>query len=168
MKRILAPIIVFFVFCSLECYASLYFWNPKHRPPISLEKALGMAEKALEDEGEIQRCKSVSLYGSRSGDGKSGAWNLFFVMVDGRLMHVFVNMEGKVEAQEWKNDDLAKYPRPKLVLAKNMLEIKKRFEELFKEKNINAEIIYENGMMDAKYNVRKYFVYEESEQNLKM
>ncbi len=82
-------------------YASLFYWVDTNRPPITLAAALEKGESLLADDATRYYPVGVSLFGNAEGDGKDGAWNIFYGCSDGSKKHVYVNMHGEANIKDW-------------------------------------------------------------------
>ena len=157
MKRLLIPFVIVALLAS-TAVASLYSWNPKKRVPISLREALTKAEELLGDDAKNRYCIGVSLYGNKEGDGKGGAWNLFYAAEDGSKKQVYINMEGESDVKLWNGPiDWTKHDGRRTGLD----DIKTRLEQLFNKQGINASIEVANDKLTCIYNTRKFQTYEQ-------
>lgn len=145
-----------FLFAS-TAVASLYSWNPKRRVPISLRDALAKAEELLGDDAKNRYCIGVSLFGDRDGEGKQGAWNLFYAAEDGSKKHVYIDMDGRSDVKLWNGPiDWTKNEGRRTGLD----DVKTRLQELFKKQGIDAAIEIEGEKLTCNYNTREFQTYE--------
>ena len=130
------------LFCASPALGSLYLWNPVHRPPVSLRQAIDTARRALQDQGQIQLCASANLFGNKERDGKEGAWNLYFVMADGRVMHVYVDMDAEVEVTTKKWESFSLKPtdpnKPKFSRPDSLEQAAKRLRKVLEDSSIDV------------------------------
>src|SRR5690606_17279573 len=100
------------------------------RVPIPLADALKMAEKLLGEDAKNRYCVSVALYGNKEGDGKKGAWNLYYAADDGSQKQVSIHMDGEFDIKlangpiDWNKEEGRR---------KELAEVKKLLQELFRE-----------------------------------
>jgi hypothetical protein len=159
MKRsyVLAAILAL-ALCSPFAFASLYFWNDARRPPISLREALTRAEKLLGDEAPNRYCVAVSLYGDETGDGKKGAWNLFFTAADGSKKNVYIDMQGNSRVTLW-NGPID--PKKNEGARKDLGDVRRRLEELFAKEGIAAEFDAQVDGVTVQHHTRTFRVHPE-------
>lgn len=92
--------------------ATTYSWNPARRPSISIEEAHAAALKEMTPEqAKTYYLTSAELLGNREGDGKDGAWNLYFEGGATRLSF-FMDLDGTKR--------LSSYTPPPAALAKDI------------------------------------------------
>ena len=155
MKRLLIPFVIVGLLAS-TAFASLYSWNPKKRVPISLRDALTKAEELLGDDAKNRYCIGVSLYGNKEGDGKGGAWNLFYAAEDGSKKQVYVNMDGQSDVKLWNGPiDWTEHEGRRTGLD----DVKTRLEQLFKKQGIDASVEIAGEKLTCNHNTRKFQTY---------
>jgi hypothetical protein len=157
MKRLsVASVIVVFIACSTMAFASLYSWNDVKRPPMSLVEAISKAEQLLGDDAVNRYCVSVHLYGDETGEGKEGAWNLFYAATDGSKKHVYMNMQGKAEVTLWNGPiDWKKNSGRRASLA----DVRRRLEELFSKEGLAAQFVVDDDLLTVTHRTRIFEVH---------
>ncbi|MHB9081798.1 MAG: hypothetical protein ACYC3X_30395 [Pirellulaceae bacterium] len=81
-------------------YSHTKRWNWEEKPPISLEKALDMAEEATVDLKPQPYCLGrFGLWGDPRPDPSTRAWHIDYVQDAINSLHIAVHMDGKVEVQ---------------------------------------------------------------------
>ncbi|MEM8667444.1 MAG: hypothetical protein AAGG48_08020 [Planctomycetota bacterium] len=159
MKRRLATVILLSLVAS-TAFSSLYKWNPKKRVPITLREALDKADDLLREEGEDRYCIQVSLYGNKEGDGKSGAWNLYFAAEDGSLMQVAVDMDGKTQVKPFIAPiDWTRHKGRRTGLD----DVKARLEQVLIDHGIDASIEQSGEKLTCSYRTREFLIYKAKE-----
>jgi hypothetical protein len=157
MRRLLIPFVIVSLLAS-TAVASLYSRSPKKRVPVSLRDALTKAEELLGDDAKNRYCVGVSLYGNKEGDGKGGAWNLFYAAEDGSKKHVYINMDGRSDVKLWNGPiDWTKHEGRRTGLD----DVKTRLEQLFKKQGIDAAIQIEGEQLTCTYKTRDFQTYEQ-------
>jgi hypothetical protein len=111
---------------SAIAYGSLYGWVDTNRPPVTLAAALEKGQSLLADDASRYYPVGVSLYGNAEGDGKGGAWNIFYGCSDGSKKHVYVNMQGEANIKDWNGpvDKMATKGR-----VNGLVDLKQRLEK---------------------------------------
>jgi hypothetical protein len=129
-------------------YASLYRWVDTNRPPVTLAAALEKGESLLADDAIRYYPVSVSLFGNAKGDGKGGAWNIFYGCSDGSKKHVYVNMQGEASIKDWNGpvDKMATEGR-----VTDLTDLKHRLEKLMTSHKMPLDTIELN---DKKLSIR--------------
>jgi len=154
-------IVVSLLFCLAASTAlgSLYSWNPKKRPPTTLADALGIAKNLLGNDAVHRYCVAARLYGSAEGDGKSGAWNLYYAAEDGSRKQVYINMSGERSVRLWNGPvDWTKHDGRRTGIS----DVKKRLEELFDRHKLNVDIKLNGATLSARYKTRTFRTYHET------
>jgi hypothetical protein len=147
---------VVLIACGYSAFASLYFWHDKMRPPISLRDALARADELLGPDGRNRYCVSVSLYGSKEGDGKSGAWNLLYAAADGSKKNIHVNMRGEGRVDDWNGPiDWTKNAGARTSLE----DVRQRLQTLFEKEGMNTRVTVADNRLTAAYLTRTYKAY---------
>lgn len=89
-----------------SAFATLYPWPENKRPPISLDRAFAVANKALREKmGKAfsdYYCTQAGLTGTKAQDGSQGAWYFKFrTEAEGSMgLYVTVYMNGSVFVQD--------------------------------------------------------------------
>ena len=119
-------------------YASLYRWVDTNRPTVTLAAALEKGEALLADDAIRYYPVGLSLYGKAEGDGKDGAWNIFYGCSDGSKKHVYVNMQGEANIKDWNGpvDKMAKEGR-----VTDLIDLKQRLEKFMTSHNMPLDSI---------------------------
>jgi hypothetical protein len=118
---------------------------------------LNKAEELLGDDAKDRYCIGVLLYGNKEGDGKGGAWNLFYAAEDGSKKHVYINMDGRSDVKLWNGPiDWTKHEGRRTGLD----DVKTRLQQLFKKQGIDAAIEIEGEKLTCNYNTREFQTYE--------
>lgn len=123
---------------SVIAYGSLYGWVNTNRPPVTLVAALEKGELLLANNAARYYPVGVSLYGNAEGDGQGGAWNIFYGCSDGSKKHVYVNMQGEANIQDWHGpvDRMAAEGR-----VTGLADIKGRLEKFMVANNMPLDTI---------------------------
>lgn len=159
-RTILAATVAAMTLVSSVAWASLYAWNDAKRPPISLADALDRAEKLLGDDAANRYCVSVSLFGDETGDGKEGAWNLWYAAADGSKKLVYIDMQGESDVELWNGPiDWNKNDGRRTDLA----DVRRRLEQLFAKERMKAAFEVQQDRLLVTYNVREFQVYPKRE-----
>ncbi len=159
-RTILAAAVAASTLASTAALASLYSWNDAKRPPISLSDALARAEKLLGEDAANRYCVDATLYGDASGEGKEGAWNLFFAAADGSKKLVYIDMQGKSDATLWNGPiDWKKNDGRRTDLA----DVQRRLEELFAKEHLKASFDAHQDRLLVMYNAREFRIYPQRE-----
>lgn len=139
------------------CFATLFVWRDRVRPPVSLREALDIAEQLLGDDAKNRYCVDVSIYGNPMGAPKPGAWNLLFAAEDGSKKQVYVDMDRNSklttwnEAIDWKKDAGRRT---------NLNDVLARLKALFDKENLDAQLELQNGHLVGRYRTRIYQIYK--------
>ena len=125
-------------FAPAMAYASLYGWVDTNRPPVTLAAALEKGESLLADDAIRYYPVGVSLYGNAKGDGKGGAWNIFYGCSDGSKKHVYVNMQGEANIKDWNGpvDKMATEGR-----VTDLMDLKQRLEKFMNSHDMPLDTI---------------------------
>ncbi len=123
---------------SAIAYGSLYRWVNTNRPPVTLAAALEKGESLLADDASRYYPIGVSLYGNAEGDGKGGAWNIFYGCSDGSKKHVYVNMQGEADINDWNGpvDKMAVKGR-----VNGLVDLKQRLEKFMTSHDMPLDTI---------------------------
>jgi hypothetical protein len=148
------------VLCS-TAVASLYSWNDAKRPPLELADALSRAERLLGDDANHRYCVHVSLYGDETGEGKKGAWNLWFAAADGSKKHVFIDMQGNSRVRQWNGPVDSRKNEGR---RSNLDDVRRRLEELFAKEGIAAEFAVDDGGLVVKHRTRTFHIHPEHDE----
>ena len=119
-------------------YASLYLWVNTNRPPVTLAAALEKGDALLADDAIRYYPVGVSLYGNAEGNGKGGAWNIFYGCSDGSKKLVYVNMQGEANIKDWNGpiDKMATDGR-----VTGLMDLKQRLEKFMSSHNLPLDTI---------------------------
>jgi hypothetical protein len=159
-RAMLAVVIAAMTLGSTVAFASLYSWNDAKRPPISLADALVRAEKLLGDDAANRYCVSVSLFGDETGEGKEGAWNLWFAAADGSKKQVHIDMQGKGDVMPWNGPiDWKRNDGRRTDLA----DVRRRLETLFAKEGIMATFEAHQDRFLVTYKTREFQIYPQRE-----
>ena len=150
--------------------ASIYNWNPVHRPPVTLPEALAKSKAVLGTQADGLHCMpSVWLAGDEANSGKRGLWSLRFYNADGFAHTVSVDMSGRAWVEQpapraaqtdpnavggW----LAHEPPPKPHF-RDLADVEKAIREELTEDEIDAQVVAGPNRLVVQHRVRKYQVY---------
>ncbi len=138
-------------------FATVFKWNARVKPPVSLREALDIGEKLLGDEAKNRYCVDVSLYGNPTGAEKPGRWSLLFAAADGSKKHVYVDMDRISqlstwnEAIDWKKDSGRRL---------DLNDVQSRLTELFAKEQLDVKLERKGEHLVGQYRTRKYQLYK--------
>ncbi len=139
---------------------TVFRWNDRARPPVSLKEAIDIGEQLLGDDAKNRYCVSVSLNGNPAGAAKPGRWDLLFAAPDGSKKHVYVNMDRNSqlstwnEAVDWKKDSGRRI---------DLNDVQSRLLELFAKEKLDVKLERKGERLVGQYRTRKYQLYTTAE-----
>ncbi len=159
MKRFVVSTLVPCLVVS-AAFGSLYSWNPKKRVPIPLRDALDRAEALLGDDANNRYCVAVILFGNKEGDGKGGAWNLFYAAEDGSKKLVHISMDGTSRVTLWNGPTDRTQGAGRRT---DLDDVRERLAKLFADNKIDAQVQQTGNSLTVRYKTRSHKTYAQTE-----
>jgi len=135
-------------------HATLYDWNSRLRPALSIDEALGKAREAMGREvAHRYYCLSVDLYGNKNGQPRPGTWSLDFGAEDGSKKIVHVTLDGVVTVKDYLAAEPSVTPLARVADAAHVLH---RFLD---NEGLRGTITADDSAVTLAVNTRTYQVY---------
>jgi len=138
--------------------ATLYDWNSRLRPDLSIDAALGKAREVMGREAAHRYyCTRVRLYGNAEGKARPGNWSLDFGAEDGNMKLLSVTLDGAVTLNDYRPWEPSVTPLARVGDAANV------FQRFLDREGVRGTITTADNAVTLAVNTRPYRVHTMSD-----